>query len=312
MQEFATKLKALSARQIFVQHFPAGQSVVIARNFTSPSATPEELTNTVVFHHFLHANEGELVEKVKQMPAGGEMWIIRNDDANGIGALGVAAGLIAEEVQFTVRSVLFEDISLSVNEREGLIHTIRHNRKILEHHLKVTAAGKVLVRRAVQGSPTTRDFDIRHIGYAKNSHDQRSVAAAFPLLPGPNEVEIAVEAFGLTELEYQTPFTAFVGRVDGRKVLGYSCQRLGDTVVTDKRAIAYLPHSVSVVDAACLPAAVLPAWVGLVEVGRIEKDSIALVHDALSRASLPPILETFSLTLGSQVSDVPRFKLSRV
>jgi len=120
------------------------------------------------------------------MPAKGELWIIGSYDATGIGALGVSAGLIAEEAQFTVHSVLFEDTSLSADECEGWIHTIRQNPEILEDRLKVTASGEVLVRRAVQGSPSTKDFEIHHVGYSKNSDGRRSVAAAFPLLPGSN------------------------------------------------------------------------------------------------------------------------------
>ena len=299
MQEFTSKLEALSAREVFVQHFPAGQSVIVARNFTPPSVLPEELTTDVVFHHFLHGNEGELVEKVKQMPAEGELWIAGNDDAAGIGALGVAAGLIAEEAQFTVHSVLFEDTSLAVEEREGWIHTIRQNPKILEGHLKVTAAGEILVRRAVQGSPSTKNVEIRHFGYSKNSHGHRSVAAAYPPLPGPNEVEVAVEAFGLTDLEDEAPLTAFIGNVDGKKVLGYSYQKLIDTVVVDKKAIVSLPESVSIADAVSLPTAILPAWVGLVEVGRIEKNSVVMVHDALSRMPLLfLVLKVFVLIFG--------------
>lgn len=299
VQEFVSKLEGLSAQEVLVQHLPAGQSIIVARNFTPLSVLPEELTSDVVFHHFLHGNEGELVEKVKKMSAEGELWIIGNDDAGGIGALGVGAGLIAEEAQFTVHSVLFEDTSLSVEEREGWIHTIRQNPKILEDHLKVTAAGEVLIRRAVQGSPSTKNFEIRHVGYSKNSHGHRSVAAAYPPLPGPNEVEVAVEAFGLTDLEAEAPLTAFVGSVDGKKVLGYSYQKLVDTVVVDKKVITPLHESISVADAVSLPATILPAWVGLVEVGRIEKDSIVLIHDALSR--MPPrfpVLNVFSLTLG--------------
>jgi len=286
VQEFASKLEALSAREVIVQHLPAGQAVIVARGFTPPSSLPEELTTDVVFHHFLHGSEGELVEKVNRMLAEGELWIIGNDDAAGIGALGVAASLIAEEGQFTVHSVLFEDTSLSFDEREGRIRAIRQNPKILEDHLKVAAAGEVLVRRAVQGSPSTRNFEINHIGYSKNSHGHRSVAAAHPPLPGPKEIEVSVEAFGLTDLEAEAPLTAFVGSVDGKRVLGYSYQQLVDTVVVDEKAVTSLPDSVSTVGAACLPAVVLPAWVGLVEVGRIEKDSIVLVHDALSRMPL--------------------------
>lgn len=297
MQEFTSKLEALSAREVTVRHLPAGQSVIIARDFTPPSALPKELTTNIVFHHFLHGNEGELVEKVKQMPAEGELWIVGNDDAAGIGALGVAAGLISEESQFTVHSVLFEETSLTVDERESWIHTIRQNPKILEDHLKVTGAGEVLVRRAVQGSPSTKNFEIHHFGYSKNSHGHRSVAAAYPSLPGPNEVEVAVEAFGLTDLQDEAPLTTFVGSVDGKRVLGYSYQKLIDTIVVDKKAFTTLPDSISAADAVSLPTAILPAWIGLVEVGRIEKNSIVLVHDALSRMSLLFLLETFVLTL---------------
>jgi hypothetical protein len=114
------------------------------------------------------------------------------------------------------------------------------------------------------------------------------VAAAYPPLPGPSEVEVAVEAFGITDLEDGAPLNAFVGSVDGKKVLGYSHQKLVDTVVVDRRAITSLPETVSVTDAVSLPDTTLPAWVGLVEVGKIEKNSIVLVHDALSRT--PPLL----------------------
>ena len=226
------------------------------------------------------------MEKVKAMPAEGELWIVGNDDASGIGALGVAAGLIAEEAQFTVHSVLFEDITLSVEEREGWVHTIRQNPKILEDHLKVTDAGEVLIRRAVQGSPSVKSAEIKNVGFSKNSHGHRSVAAAYPPPVGSGEVEVAVEAFGLTDLEAETPLTAFVGTANGQKVLGYSHQKLIDSIVVDKASITPLVDSVPVTDAVSLPTSVLPAWVGLVELGRIEKNSVVLVHDALSRRFL--------------------------
>lgn len=283
VQEFASKLKALSAQEVQVQQLPAGQSVIVARDFSPISVPPEELVADVVIHHFLHGNEGELVEKVKTMPTEGELWIVGNDDAAGIGALGVAAGLVAEEAQFTVHSVLFEDATLSVEEREGWVHTIRQNPKILEDHLKVTDAGEVLVRRAVQGSPSVRPVEVKNVGYSKNSHGHRSVAAAYPPPVGPGEVEVAVEAFGLTDLETEAPLTAFVGTADGQKVLGYSHQKLLDAIVVNKASITPLADTVTVIDAVSLPTSVLPAWVGLVELGRIEKNSVVLIHDALSR-----------------------------
>jgi len=283
VQEFVSKLEALPAQEVQVQQLPAGQTVIIARNFTPASVLPEDLATNVVVHHFLHGNEGELVEKVKAMPTEGELWIVGNDDAAGIGALGVAAGLIAEEAQFTVHSVLFEDTTLSEEDREGWIHTIRQNPKSLEDHLKVTGAGEVLVRRAVQGSPSVKPSEIKSVGYSKNAHGHRSVSATYPSAAGPGEIEVTVEAFGLTDLEAETPLTAFVGTADGQKVLGYSYQKLIDTVVVDKASVTPLIDSVSPADAVSLPTSVLPAWTGLVELGKIEKNSVVLVHDALSR-----------------------------
>lgn len=283
VQEFVSKLEALSAQDVQVQQLPAGQSVVVARNFTLASVPPEKLTTDVVIHHFFHGNEGELVEKVKTMSTQGELWIVGNDDATGIGALGIAAGLIAEEAQFTVHSVLFEDAASSVEEREGWVRSIRQNPKILEDHLKVTADGEVLVRRAIQGSPSVKPAEFKSVGYSKNAHGNRSVAAAYPPPIGPGEVEVTVEAFGLIDPEAETPLTAFVGTTDGQKVLGYSYQKLADTIVVDKAGITPLSDSIPIADAASLPTSVLPAWVGLVELGRIEKNSVVLVHDALSR-----------------------------
>ncbi|KAF9642420.1 hypothetical protein BDM02DRAFT_3193301 [Thelephora ganbajun] len=131
IQEFASKLEALSAQDIQAQQLPAGQSVIVARNFTPPSFLFEELTTNMITHHFLHRNKGELIEKVKTISTEAELWIVGNNNAASIGALGVAAALIAEEPQFTVHSVLFEDTTLSVKEHEGWIHTIRQNPKVL-------------------------------------------------------------------------------------------------------------------------------------------------------------------------------------
>jgi hypothetical protein len=212
------KLKALSARDVETRPLASGQTIVIARNFNPVSVPLETLTTDVVFHHFLHGNEGALVEKVQKMSSEGELWIIGNNDAAGIGALGVAAGLVAEEAQFTVHSVLFEDTSLSVAEREKWIHTIRQNPKILEDHLKCSKSGDVLVRRAVQGSAKVKPATIRSVGISTNSHGTRSISAIYPPPVGADEVEIAVETLGITDLSSEKPLVAFVGSYDGNKV----------------------------------------------------------------------------------------------
>jgi len=185
-------------------------------NFTPPSVFPEKLTTNIAFHHFLHGNEGELVEKVKRMATEGELWVIGSDDAAGIGALGVSAGLIAEEAQFTVYSVLFGTLPcLLMNARAGSTPSVTTlGSWEATSRLPCPARFWFAVPSKDRPAPRTSRFTTSD---TPRTHGQRSVAAAFPLLPGPNEVEIAVEAFDLTELEYQTPFTAFVGRViEGR------------------------------------------------------------------------------------------------
>ena len=100
---------------------------------------------------------GELVEKVKQMSAEGKLWIIGNDDAAGIGALGVAAGLIVEEGRFTVHTVLFEDTSMSVclltNARAGSTPSAR-TRPVSPDIIPFSIVGKTSTHP--QSPPATR------------------------------------------------------------------------------------------------------------------------------------------------------------
>jgi hypothetical protein len=219
--QLVQKLKALSALEVETRELSTGQTVIVARNFTPISVLPEELSQDIHIHNFRHGNEGKLVELVKNMPQGGELWVVGNDDAAGIGALGVAAGLIAEEAQFTVHSVLFEDTSLTIEEREGWVHTIRQNPKILEDHLKVSSSGELLVRRAVQGSAKVRPMPVRSVGFVTNAHGTRSVSAIYPPPVSADEVEIAVNAVGITDLASEVPLAAFFGTAEGKRVCSF-------------------------------------------------------------------------------------------
>jgi len=70
-----------------------------------------------VFRHFLHGNEADSSRRL-------DGYLLREScgygDAAGIGALGVSAGLIVEETQFTVHHVLLEGISPSANKCGGM------------------------------------------------------------------------------------------------------------------------------------------------------------------------------------------------
>jgi hypothetical protein len=216
--QLVQQLKALSALEVETRELSAGQTVIVARNLAPISVPPEGISQDFYIHHYHHGNEGKLVELVKKIPQRGELWVSGNDDAAGIGALGVAAALIAEEPQFTVHSVLFEDTSLTVQEREGWVHTIRLNPQVLEDHLKVSSSGELLVRRAIQGSAKVRPMHIHSVGFVTNAHGRRSISAIYPPPLNADEVEITVNAVGITDLASEVPLAAFFGTTEGKRV----------------------------------------------------------------------------------------------
>ncbi|KAF8801798.1 hypothetical protein BYT27DRAFT_7245050 [Phlegmacium glaucopus] len=87
---------------ISVANLATGEALILF----SPDSVPE-----VVIYHFSRGSEAELVEIVNQSVANSEIWILGDDDAIGIGALGIAACIIAESPNFIVRS-LYIDILL--------------------------------------------------------------------------------------------------------------------------------------------------------------------------------------------------------
>jgi hypothetical protein len=110
----------------------------------------------VVIHHFEQGNE-ELVEIVKSLSAGSELWIVGNGDAAGFGALGITACMAAESSNLVVRTLIFETHSIS-RDAEVIIHSLRQSPFLLEQHLKYTCAGEVLVRRLVYGSLRSKPY----------------------------------------------------------------------------------------------------------------------------------------------------------
>jgi NADPH:quinone reductase-like Zn-dependent oxidoreductase len=65
--------------------------------------------------------------------------------------------------------------------------------------------------------------------------------------------------------------------------VGVDYQKLVDTIVTRRNGLVTLPATISSQEAVSLPTIVLPSWIALVEIGRINADSVVLIHDALSR-----------------------------
>ena len=86
----------------------------------SPLSIPVSPFKTVVVQPFEHGNEGELIEIAKDISSEAELWITGNNDAAGIGALGIALYIITESPEYQVFCVLFKDHSLDEAAREKI------------------------------------------------------------------------------------------------------------------------------------------------------------------------------------------------
>lgn len=131
------------------------RSVILLRRNLPPESLELESTSQFAIHHFSHGNEGDLVNTVSILPVSSELWILGNDDASGIGAIGLAACLIAEN-ELRVHSLLFEDHSVDRASREAAIWSLRKKPCLLEQHMKLTRSGDLLVRRLVPSSPMAK------------------------------------------------------------------------------------------------------------------------------------------------------------
>jgi hypothetical protein len=166
----------------------------------------------VVIHHFSHGHEGQLVEDTKALSEGSELWILGDDDASGIGALGIAACIAAESPDFTVRSLLFEDHDVTPDKREAWVQSLRQNPKLLEQHMKITSHGEVYVRRLVPGSPDVKPIPISSISVTP-SFSAHGLSAHFPPSVDKNQMEVNVEALGTEGISDDEPLVTFVGTV---------------------------------------------------------------------------------------------------
>ena len=130
----------------------AGGALILICSTATRAETTEDHAKELVTHHFTHGTEAQLVKVINGLSENAEIWIVGNDDAIGIGALGIAACLIAESPNFVVRSLLFEDHALGTKARDGIVRSLRRNTSFLEQHMKYTSNGDIFVRRLVYGS----------------------------------------------------------------------------------------------------------------------------------------------------------------
>ncbi|KAF8800384.1 hypothetical protein BYT27DRAFT_7148677 [Phlegmacium glaucopus] len=276
---------------ISVANLATGEALILVRS-RPPRVVPSEEDSVpeVVIYHFSRGSEAELVEIVNQSVANSEIWILGDDDAIGIGALGIAACIIAESPNFTVRSLLFEDKSLSLEDREDIVETLRQIPSLLEQHLKYTRAGAIFVRRLVY-HPTATQASLAPGVAIESPFEKGQISAYFPPSTKPTDVQVSVDVFGIDSISADKPLVAFIGKVSHigeevkslsttSKVVGIAKHPITDIVVLDENSTTVLPNDVSDSDAVALPVIALVPWLALAEYAPISSSSVVLLHDA--------------------------------
>lgn len=166
-------------------------------------------TNNVHFYHFEHGTESSMVELTEELDDDAELFVLGNDDAAGIGALGLSTCLSAELPRYSVRCVLFEDHDLSMAQRESIVHNLRSTPTILEHAHKITKSGQLFVNKLIYGAKERKACTAPGATIAA---DRTPVAYVPPSL-SVDEIEVSVEALGTVDIEAPVSLVSFVGTV---------------------------------------------------------------------------------------------------
>jgi len=203
----------ISGLDISVANLDSGEALILVRS-GSPCVVPseEDSVPAVVIHHFTRGTEEELVEIVNQLVENSEIWILGDDDAIGIGALGIAACIIAESPNFTVRSMLFQNVSLTLEAREDIVKTLRQTPSLLEQHLKYTGTGDVFVRRLIYHSKDTQPSFAPGVTI-ESPLTKGQISAYFPPTIKATDVQVSIDVFGIDNISADKPSVTFVGKV---------------------------------------------------------------------------------------------------
>ncbi|KAI9455958.1 hypothetical protein HD554DRAFT_2317618 [Boletus coccyginus] len=287
----ARRFSTIPGSVIRVSDFVGERALLYAKITQSTLLVPANPLKTVIVHPFEHGKEGDLTEIAKNISSEAELWITSNDDAAGIGALGITSCLIAESPEYQVFSVLFEDHSLDEVAREKIVHDLRKN-SLLGQPMKISKSGEVFVRRLVHGRADVKQVPIPAAGLAGPSG---ALAAYFLPALKASDVEIEVKALGIDSGASSKSALTFVGVVKsygssvarmkiGAEVVGITLQTPADIIIAPQDAMILLPNGINARDAVALPVTFLSAWIGLVSRASILASSTVLVYDGTSAA----------------------------
>ena len=143
-------------------------------------------------------------------------------------------------------------------------------------------------------------------------------------VPGPGQVEIAVEASGLNFINVLSAMGIYPGMPNGVGPLGLECAgtvtavgagvvdfKPGDAVlaiapdslashaVVDARLVAHKPSPLSVIEAATIPIVFVTAWYGLHQLAQVQSGERVLIHAATGGVGLAAI--QLALRAGAEV-----------
>lgn len=187
--------------------FDDHSSLVLVRS--DPKGEPS--TSDVLVHHLSHGNEGQLVKFAQNLLGDSELWIVGNDDALGVGATAVAACILAETPVYRVYSLLFEDHSLSAEDRERIVYLLRKSPLLLEQHMKYSRDGDIFVRRLVYAAAPVENTTVSDTGLTFNSDGV--VPTSFLPTVGNFDVQVNIDIFAPDKLSTDKSVLSFVGQV---------------------------------------------------------------------------------------------------
>ena len=202
---FVEQLEAVFHFKVSVSKLNAAEAIILIYSTPILPETTGDPANKLVVHHFTHGNEEQLVKTITGLSEDSEIWIVGDDDAIGIGALGIAACVIAESPDFVVRSLLFEDHGLGTKARDDIVRRLRRNPSLLEQHMKYTATGDVFVRRLVYGSG--------HVNASPTGSPIDTGTSIQPRVLGPTEIQLSVDFLGMDNSPGEKPCVAFLGTI---------------------------------------------------------------------------------------------------
>lgn len=209
------RFSAITGTVVQVSEFVDGKALLYAKIAQPTLAVPSGPFKTVIVQAFERGREGDLVEIARNISSEAELWVTGNDDAAGIGALGIASCIIAESLEYQVYSVLFEDHTLDDAAREQIVHDLRKNMLLLEQHMKIGKKGNVFVRRLVHGGADVKQISIPA---ARLTVPSGALAAYFPPSLKASDVEIEVKGLGIGSGASSKSALTLVGYVKSRGV----------------------------------------------------------------------------------------------